>query len=991
MDFIKQKIRVMVDKLYSLRTLSTQSLACTYTDCPAYKTSNVPPVDGWQQFVEGERFSGIDEHFWLHLTIPAVEEQENCELRLSVKTGREGQWDAQNPQFTAYVDGDTATQALDVNHTWLPLSFGCDHTVYLYLYTGMLPGRFDFLPSLEVVDLEIEGLYYDIRVPYLAMLELEEGSYSYIQIRDCLDRALTLLDLRDSYSQNFYDSIRATRAYMKHEFYEGICGQSESVVSCIGHTHIDVAWLWTVAQTREKAQRSFSTVINMMDRYDDYQFMSSQPQLYQYVKENDPTLYEKIRTRIREGRWEAEGAMWLEADTNLISGESLVRQILYGKRFMREEFGVENKILWLPDVFGYSAALPQILQKSGVTQFFTTKMYWNETNAMPHDTFIWEGIDGSEVFASFIHAYERPAEPASFMKCWKGYKNKSISNNVLLTFGYGDGGGGPTFEMMETLRRTKYGIPGLPTTKVEKAGAFFNRLEKDFYEKTQAVLPRPRWCGEMYLEMHRGTYTSVAKNKRNNRKSELLYQTAETLAVMDMLRGGTYPTTLFRENMRNILLNQFHDIIPGSSIGPVYDVTDEEYARILGDGTQVVAEKLSALATQIQTDGGILVYNPAPFAVTDDIMVDGVRYRAEDIPPHGWKVIPAVAVDSGVRVEERCLENDCICVRFDEAYQIISIFDKQEEREVLASHAVANRLEVFEDYPRAFDAWEITSYYQQKMWVADDVSAVEWLDNGVRVTRHYGKSTIVQEICLCRGSKRIDFVTHIDWHEDHVLLKAAFPVDIHARNANYDIQFGHVERPTHRNTSWDEAKFEVCAHKWADLSECGYGVSLLNDCKYGYSIEGNVMKLSLLKAATYPDPNADRGHHEFTYSLLPHSGDFREGAVIPEGYARNMPLLAQRIGAQCGTLPDCWSLIHTAQENIVIETIKKAEDDDAVIVRFYEAHNKKSRVTLTTGFDFQEVFLVDLLEEHPMKLTHEGRTIHLPVRNFELVTLKFVR
>lgn len=987
MDFIKEKIRVMVGKLDSLRTLSSTPLPCTCADCPEYKTSNLPPKDGWRPFAEGERFAGIDDHFWLHLTTPAVAERENCEVRLSVKTGREGQWDAQNPQFTVFLDGTTATQALDVNHTWLPLSFGREHDIYLYLYTGMLPGRFDFLPSLEIVDLAIEALYYDIRVPYLSMLELDAGSYDYIQIRDCLDRALTLLDLRHVYSPEFYTSIHAVSEYMKREFYEGICGKSESIVSCIGHTHIDVAWLWTVAQTREKAQRSFSTVINMMERYGDYRFMSSQPQLYQHVKESDPELYEKIRERVREGRWEAEGAMWLEADTNLISGESLVRQILYGKRFMREEFGAENKILWLPDVFGYSAALPQILRKSGVTQFFTTKMYWNETNSMPNDTFIWEGIDGSRVFASFIHAYDKPADPQTIAKCWRDYKNKSISNNVLLTFGYGDGGGGPTPEMMETLRRMEHGIPGMPRAKIEKAGEFFDRLEREFLDKTESVLPRPRWRGEMYLEMHRGTYTSIAKNKRNNRKSELLYQTAESLAAADLLAGGAYPVDIFRKNTLNILLNQFHDIIPGSSIGPVYDVTDEEYKRILAEGEQVVSDKLAALAKHIKTDGGLLVYNPTPFPVSDFIS----EYRAVNIPAHGYAVLPDIPEWSEIAVGERSIENDLIRVLFDEKYQIISIFDKAENREVLAPGAVGNRLEVFEDYPRAFDAWEITDYYRQKMWIVDDVSAVERYPNGLVIRRRCGASEIAQHIRLVQGSKRIDFHTWIDWHEDHVLLKAAFPVDIHAMNATYDIQFGHIERPTHRNTSWDAAKFEVCAHKWADLSEGGYGVSLLNDCKYGYSIEDNVMKLSLLKAATYPYPEADRGKHEFTYSLLPHTGDFREGGVVQEGYKLNMPLLIRRIEAQDGELPERWSMISAAQENIVIETVKKAEDDDSIIARFYEAHNKKTPARITAGFDFKKVYLVDLMEENPVLLPHDGCTVELPVRNFEVVTLKFIR
>lgn len=981
----------MIDKLNSLRTLSSVPLQMACCDCPEYKTSNIPPKNGWCPFREGERFSGIDSHFWLHVTVPAVEARQNCELRLSVKTGREGQWDAQNPQFTVFLDGFTATQALDVNHTWLSLTFDCEHDIYLYLYTGMLPGRFDCLPSLDIVDLAIESLYYDISVPYRCMLELDEGSYDYIRIRDCLDRALTLLDLRAVYSPEFYDSVCDVSEFMKREFYEGICGNSESNISCIGHTHIDVAWLWTVAQTREKAQRSFATVINMMERYPDYRFMSSQPQLYQHIKESDPVLYEKIRSRIQEGRWEAEGAMWLEADTNLISGESLVRQILYGKRFMQEEFGVENKILWLPDVFGYSAALPQILRKSGVTQFFTTKMYWNETNSMPNDTFIWEGIDGSSVFASFIHAYDKPADPKTIAKCWREYKNKSISNNVLLTFGYGDGGGGPTCEMMETLRRMEYGIPGMPLTKIETAGVFFDRLEQEFLQKTESVLPRPRWKGEMYLEMHRGTYTSIAKNKRNNRKSELLYQTAETLSVIDALVGGVYPDDILRRNTYNILLNQFHDIIPGSSIGPVYDVTDVEYKRILDEGNQIVEDKLSALAARVKTSGGIFVYNPSPFTVSDDVILDGNRYRAENIPPHGYAVIPAVTVDIGVTVGERCIENDLLRITFDETYQISSIFDKEQQREVLALGAVGNRLEVYEDYPRAFDAWEISEYYRQKMWTIDTVDTAETLDNGIRITRKYEQSVITQEICLYRNSKRIDFVTEIDWHEDHVLLKTAFPVNIRSMNATYDIQFGNIERPTHRNTSWDAAKFEVCAHKWADLSEYGYGVSLLNDCKYGYSIEDNVIKLSLLKAATYPYPEADRGHHTFTYSLLPHTGGFREGLVVQEGYKLNMPLMVRQINMQDGVMPQSWSLIHAEQENIVIETIKKSEDDESVIVRFHEAYNQKCYAHITTGFDFREVYLVDLMEKNPVILPHNGRTVVLPVQNYELVTLQFVR
>ena len=1004
MDFITEKIKNMCWQLNEWKTVSKKEIDFLYLECPEYKVTNTPTSSDadWKSFKNGNRFSGIDNHYWMHFKIPKISKEEGKEARLTLKTGREGQWDACNPQFTVYLNGKT-TQALDVNHTWLPLEYEKEYDVYIYAYTGMDGGNFDVLVSIDTVDLAIEGLFYDINVPYLSMLELPknkkehsrgistEDSYNYIKIRNCLDKALMKLDLREVYSEDFYKSINEATKYLKEEFYEKICGNSESVISCIGHTHIDVAWLWTVAQTREKAQRSFSTVLNLMKRYDDYIFMSSQPQLYQHVKEVDPELYEEIKERIKEGRWEPEGAMWLEADTNLISGESLVRQILYGKRFMREEFGVDNKILWLPDVFGYSGALPQILKKSGVDKFFTSKMAWNETNKMPNDTFIWEGIDGSSVLASFVPSYVQKIEPRDIYGSWDGYKNKSVTNNTLLTFGYGDGGGGPTYEMLENYKRLKYGIPGMPKVKIEKASKFFDRLEEDFKKNTAELKSEPRWVGEMYLEMHRGTYTSIAKNKKNNRKSELLHLLAESVSVTNMLLcNGEYPEKILRKNQTNILLNQFHDIIPGSSIKEVYDVTDIEYARILKEGEEIVDEKLSAIKSSLNTEGGIFVYNPTPFEISDYIEVDGKTVYAEKIPAHGYKVIESKEAENEIKVSEKSIENDLLKVTFNDKYHIVSVFDKECMREVISEGAEANRFEVFEDYPKAYDAWEITDYYKQKMWVADDVSEIELLPYGIRIKRKYQKSEIIQDIILKNGSKRIDFKTKIDWHEDHVLLKAAFPVDIRNNNATYDIQFGNLERPTHENTSWDKAKFEVSAHKWADLSETGYGVSILNDCKYGYNTEKNVMKISLLKAATYPNSLADREVHEFTYSFYPHKGDFREGKTVLEGYLLNTPLIAAKIEKTNGKLADKYSLVSSDSENVIVETIKKSEYGNDIIVRLYESYNKKSNAVITTGFDFKEVYLCDLMEENCKKIEHNGRDIPLKVKNFEIVTLKFV-
>ena len=993
MDFIKEKIRVMVKNLDKWRTVTKTPLEYSYIECPEYKADNTPPGldERWKASERNLLFEGVDTHYWLHIQIKAVAYEEGKQLRLSVKTGRESLWMTNNPQFIVYLNGVTV-QALDTKHTFVPLEYDTDYDIYMYLYSGMIGGTYIVDVSLDTIDKRIEALYYDVNVPYEALLELEESSYDYVKIRNCLDKAMMKLDLRRLYSDAFYHSVDETLEYLKTEFYGRICGDSDCTVSVVGHTHIDIAWLWTVAQTREKAQRSFATAMNFIRQYPDYVFMSSQPQLYQFVKETDPELYGRIKEAVKAGRWEPEGAMWLEADTNLVSGESLIRQILYGKRFMKEEFGVDNKMLWLPDVFGYSGVLPQIMRKSGVTRFFTTKLQWNESNPMPNDTFIWEGIDGSRVFASFIMQYTNNLDAEYLCKTRQNYKNKALTDNMFLTCGYGDGGGGTTYTMVENYERLKYGIPGIPKVRMEKAGEFFDRIEKDFEENTKALKKEPKWVGEMYLEMHRGTYTSMAKNKKYNRKSELLYQEVESVSVADMvLNGGVYPAAVIRKNLMNILLNQFHDIIPGSSIKEVYDVTDEEYPRILSEGRDIVEGKLASICAAIKTDGGIFVHNPTPFEISDHVQVDGRTYFAEKVPAHGWKVIKADEVDNGIIVREKFIENDVIKVIFNDKYHIVSVFDKEENREVISKGAEANCLEVYEDYPRDYDAWEITDYYKQKMWLADDVQSVTLLPDGIRIERTYQDSTISQDVVLRRGSKRVDFVTTVDWHEDHVLLKAAFPVDIHSTRATYDIQFGNIERQTHSNTGWEAAKFEVCAHKWADLSEGDYGVSLMNDCKYGYSIEDHVMKISLLKAAAYPNPVADREVHQFTYSLYPHKGDYRVGKTVQEGYALNIPLEARKIPANEGVLPECYSLVHCEQENIVIETIKKAEDDNSVIVRLFEAYDQKAEAEIKVSFAFHKVYLCDLMEENLEELYCQDGCVKVQVKNFEIITLKFVR
>jgi len=993
MQFVKEKVQVIIKKLKELQDNQVKKVDFEYTYAPDYKIGNVPPDEnaGWQVYQEGVRLGGIDEHYWFRFHIEPVAEAAGKELRLSVKTGREGQWDATNPQGLVYINGVT-TQGLDTNHTWVPLEYGKAYDVVIYYYTGMEENCLcDIDINLIEADKKVEQLYYDLCVPCEVLDTLQEGDHAYTVILSALNKTVMRIDLRHPYSAEFYTSIEEAIQYLKEEFYEKECGKEAITASCIGHTHIDVAWFWTVMQTKEKAQRSFSTVINMMKRYSNFKFMSSQPQLYQYIKDNDPQLYNEIKQRVKEGRWEVEGAMWLEADINLTGGESLIRQLYHGKKFMRDEFGVESHILWMPDCFGFSASLPQILRKSGVDRFYTTKFIWNETHKMPHDLFMWQGIDGTEIFASLETGNDFKITPQALCRMCKEYKDRELSDNRLLIYGWGDGGGGPSIDMIEYQKRFEYGIPGMPKLIVETVDEYFKKAVADFDKNTKELRDLPKWIGELYFELHRGTYTTMAENKKNNRKSEMTFVEAETLSVWDMLlNGATYPQETLQEILFPIMLNQFHDILPGSAIKEVYEVSDAEYAQVLAGTKSIIDGKLRAIANSIQTNGGILVYNPTPFVVSDTVTVDGKNYYAETIPAHGWKVIADTVADCGITVADKVLENDVIRICFNDQYEIVSVYDKEYGREVIEEGKVANALRVFEDYPKMHDAWDINKYYTQKMWVADDVQSVTFVQNGITVKRAYGNSVIEQTVTLHKHSKRIDFVTTIDWQEDHVLLRALFPVNVRSSHATYDIQFGHLERPTHKNTSWDENKFEVCAHKWSDLSEGNYGVSILSDSKYGYSTEENVMGISLLKAPTWPNTVADRGMHTFTYSLYPHGGDFTEGDTQKQAYLLNMPLEAIKVDKHEGRMPGCYSMISADKPNVVIETVKKSEEGHDIIVRLYDSYNCKENVVIKTGFAFKEAYLCDLMENNLQKVEHDGQEIAVQIKNFEIITLRFV-
>ncbi len=905
-----------------------------------------------------------------------------------------------------YIDGELKC-GLDINHREFPIKAGKNHEVYIYIYSGMNDiASLPFSAELIYKDEATKKLYYDMKVPFDAACVFPEHYEESVIILKYLEAAADMIDFREPGSEKYYSSLKKAEDFLENEFYSKVCGRENTLcdgVFCIGHTHIDVAWLWTYAQTKEKAQRSFSTVLSLMERYPEYKFMSSQPQLYEYLKEESPETYERVKKAVAEGRWEPEGAMWVEADCNLISGESMIRQILFGKRFFREEFGKESEILWLPDVFGYSAMMPQILKKTGVSAFVTSKISWNDTNMMPHDTFLWQGIDGTEIFSYFLTAqdshlnnpvryttYVGNITPRQVLGTWERYQDKAYNSSVALTFGYGDGGGGPTEEMLEAQRRTARKIPGIPKT-VPAHPSEFIKTAKENFEKNIKLLPEtPRWVGELYLENHRGTYTNAAKNKKFNRKSELLLGRAEALTAFGMLMGREYPEKEFRSLWHDVLLNQFHDVVPGSSIKEVYDDTDKMYERILSGGEKLFDSAFLSLAKNINTKKGLLVYNPNSLAASGRVNAGGEEIFVRDVPAFGWKNIVPEKKECSVKTGGLTAENEFFRLELSENGAMTSLYDKRNARETVKKDSGGIRYVLCEDRPFNHDAWNIERYAGYKTYEAEGKAEISTFSDGASkgftVKTVIGKAEITEKIRLYDETDRVDFNVHVLWNEDHYLLRKVFPFDVKTDKLNCDIGMGYVERAGHDNTSWDEAKFETVMHKWADVSEPGFGVSVINDSKYGVGSRGGEIAVSILKAASYPNPESDRGEHTFGLSVYPHGGRFTESRLFHHAYEFNNPLIAKECGDNEGSLPGEFSLL--GARGAIIDTVKKAEDSDDIIIRLYEPEGKRTKAKIDFGFDFKEAYFTDISENEEKKAEVISGTIETELSPFEIVTLK---
>ena len=1000
------KIKVTIDALGQSRTERLFNLTGLVAAESGFKTDNDPPADGYKEF---NGCNGARKHYWIKGEFDTPDtSNENESLFLEIATGISG-WDANNPQMLIYLNGKMV-QGIDVNHREVSLKPSTHYEMYNYCYTAEQACDFPVRHSVVKLFKNVEKLYYDMLIPFEACRDVyDNNSQEYLVTVRILEETANILDLRNIPSKAYYDSVDAAIEYINREYYEKLCStEGKPKVNCIGHTHIDVEWLWDRATTKEKIQRSFATAKALMDEYPEYRFMLSQPQLYKYLKEEAPEKFEELKALVKDKKWEPEGSFFVECDCNLSSGESLVRQIMYGKRFFKNEFGTDCHTLFLPDVFGYAAALPQILKKSGVDYFITSKISWNDVNTMPHDSFMWQGIDGTEIFTNFITGQKhiRGQEPARgttyvgnndaafIYGTWERNKDKDYTTSSINTFGHGDGGGGPTKEMLEKLRRLAKGLPGFPVAVTEFIYPYFTELEKEFLENAKKLRKMPKWVGELYLEFHRGTYTTQANNKRDNRRSEYALTKAEVISLTDMLLGGDYDKSGLDENWEKVLHLQFHDILPGSSINEVYRDSAKDYAEILAYAKGVAENKLKAIAEKLNTDGGILVYNSLGFPRRAHINVDGKHYITNElIPAFGYAVITPDEHKNTLKASSHYLENERYEIKFDELGRFSSIYDKKAEREVISGPA--NEIRFFEDRPIVYDAWELDLNYATKCYIPDEIPTEEIIVDGDRVgikySRKYFATAIEQTVWVYSGSDRIDIETEVDWQERHQIMKLAFPLDVHSESATFEIQYGHTARSTTRNTSWDAAKYEVCAHKWVDLSECGYGIALLNDGKYGYSVDENTVSVSCLRGPTYPDKEADFGKHKFTVSLLPHVGGIKEGKVIEEAYALNVPTEYMPAKKTNGTASDNFSLISGDYGTAILECVKRAEDSDDMIVRLYEAHNAKTKVTLKAGFEFSKVYLTDLQENVIEELPVNGGEVTLKLKNFEIATLKFVK
>lgn len=1031
------KIRQIIDHLKG-KLILKEKILDDYYFCEGQETVENKDKGDWKPFPEGSRWGNPEYYCRFRHSFDVPEDFKGGNVYYEVMPvtdrGRES-WCTSDAQFIIFANGKII-QGCDSNHSDVLLlqnaNGGEHYDMHLnaYLDKHEYRGQRVFQARIKQIDEIVWKLIFDLSTPLIAAEQYGPDDMYRVDIIKELNTAVNMLVI-DGTREELQASAKQCMDYLDANLY-GKC-MLDCLTSGIGHTHIDVAWLWRLRQTREKAGRSFATVLKLMEEYPEYKFMSSQAQLYEFVKEDYPEVYEGIKKMVKAGRWEVEGGMWVEPDTNVPSGESLVRQFLVGKRFFKKEFDVDCKIMWEPDVFGYSAALPQIIRKAGCDYFMTTKISWNEYNRVPYDTFMWRGIDGTEVLSHFspsrtgddsgqyfMSTYNAFLSPADQIGGWHRYSQKDLNKEVLMTFGWGDGGGGPARDMLEYGKRLTKGVPGCPKFVNEPSLDFYKRLEKEVGSSDKL----PTWVGELYLEFHRATLTSQAANKRDNRKSEILLHDLETIAsIANIELGEEYPHDEFTDNWKCILLHQFHDILPGSSINEVYEDSAEAYGKLLTQGKKKLKNMLEIIADNIATDdNSLVVFNTLGF-VRDDIVItdmpesenfiivdndgnemkwqktfDGkLCFLAKAVPSKGYKVY---SIKEGTKADNSLInatsdgfETDYIKAKFDENYNITSFILKEADRDVVPAGGAINRIIAYDDRPHNHEAWDIKSYYKENAWEINDVQSAEIIENGAvravyKIVRKFRNTIFNIYITVYADKDRVDVKYDFDWQETRVLIKIDNTVDVNAAKATFDIQFGNIERTAHNNTLWDFAQFEVMAHKWIDLSENGFGFSLINDSKYGHDVKDGHVRTSLIRASMAPCVDQDKGPQVVNTALYAHQGSVNESNVVNEANSLNIPLHCVKTSAHAGKLENVYSLISLDKNNVVLETVKIAEDSDEVVIRAYETWNKRTKTTFTINGDVKSAYSANLMEENEEELEVIDNKITVTFHPFEIKTIK---
>ncbi|MEU9105806.1 glycoside hydrolase family 38 C-terminal domain-containing protein [Streptomyces xanthophaeus] len=832
--------------------------------------------------------------------------------------------------------------------------------------------------DLTVFETEVWELVQDLEVLHELMTQLDVQDARRYAVLHAVEAALDAVDLGD---------VPGTAAAARGQLTGVLASPAHASahrISAVGHAHIDSAWLWPLRETVRKVSRTASNVVHLMDGHPEFVFAMSQAQQLDWIKTYRPELFERIKKKIADGQFVPVGGMWVESDTNMVGGEAMARQFLYGKKFLLDEFGIETHNVWLPDSFGYTAAMPQIVKLAGAQWFLTQKISWSQVNKFPHHTFWWEGIDGTRVFTHFppVDTYNSDLGGAQLAHAARNYREKGRGSRSLVPFGWGDGGGGPTREHLARAARQR-DLEGSPRVEIERPDAFFEKAHAEYGDA-------PVWAGELYLELHRGTYTSQAKTKQGNRRSESLLREAELWAATAAVRteGYAYPYEDLERLWKTVLLHQFHDILPGSSIAWVHREARATYAAVREELQAITLAAQRALAGPGEEE---LVFNCAPHARR------GV--------PAGGAGVPAAA-GQPVTVEERhggghVLANGRLLVEIDGRGLIVSAYDLEGRRESLAPGAAANLLQIHPDFPNMWDAWDIDAFYRHKVTDLVALDSMEVTGSGpdeatVTVTRSFGSSTAVQTVTLRAGARTVDLVTDVEWHETEKFLKAAFPLDVKAERSASETQFGHVHRATHTNTSWEAAKFEICAHRWIHVEEPGWGVALLNDSTYGHDVTRDVrpdggqtttVRLSLLRAPRYPDPETDQGSHTLRFSLAPGA---QIGDAVREGHALNLP---ERVLTGAGPVAP---LLAVDNDAVVVEAVKLAEDRGGdVVVRLYESRGGRATAVLTPGFAVTAAVESDLLERplpgSAVAAPAPDGTVALTLRPFQIVTVRLHR